>query len=100
VAEPSTTSAPACRAHDRDVAPVIARALLLLVRAVVLLVHDDQAEVRRRREHRRPRADDDVDVAAADAVPLVVPLAVRQAAVLDGHALAERDAEQRRRPPA
>ena len=43
-----------------------------------------------RREHRRARADDDVDVAAADALPLIVALAVREAAVLDGDALAER----------
>ena len=82
------------RAHDRDVAAVVARALLLLVRAVVLLVDDDQAERAQRREHRRPRADDDVDVAAADALPLVVALAVGEAAVLDGDALAERAAER------
>ena len=51
------------RPHHGDVASVIARALLLLVRAVVLLVDDDQAEVgpartprsgcRRRRRRRR-----------------------------------------------
>ena len=56
----------------------------------MLLVDDDQPEARERREHRRPRADDDVDVAAPDAMPLVVALAVGQAAVLDGDALAER----------
>ena len=32
------------RADDRDVAAVVARALVLLVRGVVLLVDDDQAE--------------------------------------------------------
>ena len=53
-----------------------------------------------RREHRRARADDDVDVAAADALPLVVALAVREAAVLDGDAVAERLAEDARPPPA
>ena len=58
------------RAHDRDVAAVIARRLVLFVRAVVLLVDDDQADVLERREDRRPRADDDVDLAAPDAVPL------------------------------
>ena len=61
----------------------------------MLLVDDDQADVLERREHRRARADDDVDVAAADALPLVVALAVGEAAVLDGDALAERLAEQR-----
>ena len=66
----------ALAAHDRHVAAVVARALVLLVRPVVLLVHDDQADALERREHRRPRADDDVDVAAADPLPLVVPLAV------------------------
>ena len=81
------------RPHHRDVAAVVARALLLLVGAVVLLVHDDQPEAPDRREHRRPRADDHVDVAAADAVPLVVALAVRQPAVLDRDAVAEHGAE-------
>ena len=45
---------------------------------------------RKGRKDRRTRADDDVDVAAADAVPLIVALAVGEAAVLDGDALAER----------
>ena len=49
-----------------------------------------------RREHRRPRADDEVHVAAADAVPLIVTLAVGERAVLNRHAIAERAAEQRR----
>ena len=66
----------------------------------MLLVHDDEPDALERREHRRPRADDDVDVAAADAVPLVVALAVGQAAVLDGDALAERVAEDARPRPA
>ena len=87
-------------ANDRDVAAVIARALLLLVRAVVLLVDDDQPERPQRREDRRARADDDVDVAAADALPLVVTLAVGQPAVLDRDAVAERRAEDAPRPPA
>ena len=61
----------------------------------MLLVHDDQADVRQRREDRATRADDDVHVAAADAVPLVVALAVGESAVLDGDALAECGAEDR-----
>ena len=60
----------------------------------MLLVDDDQADLLERREHGRARADDDVDVAAADPLPLVVALAVGEAAVLDGDALAERLAEQ------
>ena len=51
---------------------------------------------RKRGEHRRSRADDDVDVAAPDAVPLIVPFAVGQAAVLDGDPLAKRLAELQR----
>ena len=56
----------------------------------MLLVDDDQADVGERREHRRPRADDDVDVAAADALPLIVALAVGEPAVLNRDAIAER----------
>ena len=82
------------RAHHRHVAAVVARALLLLVRPVVLLVHDDQAEALNGREDRRARADDDVDLRAADAMPLIVALAVGQAAVLDGHAIAEQRPER------
>src|SRR5438067_10540230 len=89
------TGAPA--ADDRDVAPVVARNLLLLVRRVVLLVDDDEADALERRKDGRARADDDVDVAAADALPLIVALAVAEAAVLNGDAVAERRAEERRR---
>src|SRR5207237_1748272 len=89
------TGAPA--ADDRDVAPVVARNLLLLVRRVVLLVDDDEADALERRKDGRARADDDVDVAAADALPLIVALAVAEAAVLNGDAVAERRAEERGR---
>ena len=84
------------RAHDGDVAAVVTRRLFLLVRAVVLLVDDDQTDCAQRREDSRSRADDDVDVAAPDAVPLIVTLAVGEAAVLDGDALAERLPERHR----
>ncbi len=83
-------------AHDRHVAAVIARHFILLVGGVVFLVDDDQPRVLQRREHRRPRADHHVDVAAPDAMPLIVALAVRQPAVLDGHGGAKPRAEQRR----
>jgi len=60
----------------------------------VLLVDDDQADVVQRREHGRTGADDDVDVTAPDALPLVVALTVGEATVLDRDAFAERVAEE------
>ena len=97
VAEPSTTSAPSLRAaHDRHVAPVVARRLLLLERRIVLFVDDDQPEFVERRKHGRARADDDRHLAPADAIPLIGALAVGQAAVLHRHAIAERVAKRRR----
>ena len=52
---PSTTGTPRCaRAPDRDVAPVVAHAVLLLERRVVLLVDDD--ERRAAAAARTPRA--------------------------------------------
>src|SRR5438067_1512799 len=70
-------------ADDGDVASVIARRLVLLVRAVVFLVDDDEAEVLDGREYGRSRADDDRDIAAPNAVPLIVTLTGRQPAVLN-----------------
>jgi hypothetical protein len=46
-------------------------------------------------EHRGTGADDKVDVAAADALPLIVTFAVGEGAVLNGDALAEGAAKQR-----
>ena len=83
-------------AHDGDVATVVARRLLLLVGAVVLLVDDDEPDRAERREHGRSRADDDVDVATTDAVPLVVPLAVGQTAMLNGQPIGKRLTERGR----
>jgi hypothetical protein len=60
----------------------------------VLFVDDDQADALERREDRGAGADDDRDVAAANPLPLVVPLTVGQAAVLDGDAIAKRLPEQ------
>ena len=79
----------ALSAHDRNVAAVVARALLLLVRRVVLLVDHDQTELRDRREDRRPRPHHDVHLAAANALPLIVTFAVRQPAMLDRDAIAK-----------
>ena len=61
----------------------------------MLLVHHDEPQVVQRREHGGSRADDDVDVAAADPLPLIVALAVGQAAVLDRDAVAERFPHER-----
>ena len=79
---------------------MIARGFFLLVRGVVLFVHDDEAGRGERREDRRTRADDDVDVAAADAMPLVVPFAVGEAAVLNRDAAPRSARGMRPRPRA
>ena len=62
----------------------------------MFLVYDDQARILQRREDRRARADHHVDLAAADAMPLIVALAVRQPAVLDRDGGAKPRAEERR----
>ena len=62
----------------------------------MLLVDDDQAQPVDRREDRRAGTHDQVHLAAPDAIPLIVALAVGQAAVLNGHAVAECRAELRR----
>ena len=60
----------------------------------MLFVDDDQAELRQWCENGRARADHHVHLAPADAVPLVVPLAVGQPAVLDRDAAAARRVER------
>ncbi len=62
----------------------------------MLLVHDDQAETAEWSEDGRPRADDDAALSPADALPLIVAFSVRQRAVLDRNAVAERLSEERR----
>ena len=62
----------------------------------MFFVDDDQAEGLDRREDRRASANHDIHFSTSDAVPLVVTLAVRQAAVLNGHPLSERGSEDRR----
>src|SRR5688572_20886936 len=69
------------RAHDRQVAGVVAEAILLLVGRVVLLVDDDEAEPRDRREECRAGADDRPRLAAPDAPPLRPALARPEPAV-------------------
>ena len=60
----------------------------------MLFVNDHEPQPAHGREYGRAGPDDDVHVAATDALPLVVALAVGQPAVLDGDALAEGRAEQ------
>ena len=88
------------RAHDGDIAAVVARRLFLLVRAVVLFVDDDQPDVRERREHGRAGSDDDVDVAAPDPVPLIVALAVREARYAESRRARRTRGETSARQPA
>ena len=62
----------------------------------MLLVDDDEPEVARVGANTAERVPTTTSTSpATDPLPLVVPLAVRQAAVLDGHAVAERLPEQR-----
>ena len=62
----------------------------------MLFVDNHQAEAIERREDCRSRPDDDVDLSPADAVPLIVTLAVRKRAVLNRDAAAEGAAEKSR----
>ena len=55
----------------------------------MLLVDDDQAEVAERREDGGPRADADAGRAGAQPPPLVEALALGEAGMEDGHAVAE-----------
>ncbi|MGC4085399.1 MAG: hypothetical protein QM736_25575 [Vicinamibacterales bacterium] len=65
----------------------------------MLFIDDDQADVAQWSEDGGARAHDHVDIAAANALPLIVTLAVREPTVLDGHALAE-GADGTAPPPA
>ncbi len=80
-----------------DGAGVVTGVALLLVGGVVLLVDDDQAEVVQRREDGRARADADARLAAAQALPFVVALAVGEGRVQDREAVAEPRPEARDR---
>ena len=69
------------RPPDRDVAAVVADAVLLLERRIVLFVDDDEREPGQRREDREPRAQDEVGLARRGRAPVAQPLARRKAAV-------------------
>ena len=84
------------RAHHRQIAPVVADALLLLERGIVLLVDDHHAERPHRREDRRARAERDADLAGAETPPGRQALLRRQPAVQHRHVLAEARPKPRR----
>ena len=73
--------APLPRAPDRDVAAMVANAVLLLERRIVLLVDDDEPEPRQGREDREPRAEDEIGRAARRLAPVAQALARREPAV-------------------
>ena len=60
---------------------MVARRLLLLVSVLVLLIHDHDPKLFHRRKNRRTRADGHARRTAADAMPLVVPLAFAEVRV-------------------
>ena len=86
-------------AHHRDVAPVVARRLILLVSRLVLLIDDDEPEVLHGRENRRARADDDFGLAGRDCQPAVEPLALAEMTVPHHAAVAGRDGLEPRAQP-
>ena len=69
------------RPHDRDIAAVIARSLVLLVRGFMLLVDDDQAQIPDGREDGRAGADDYPRLAGRERQPAVEALAFAEVAV-------------------
>ena len=71
----------ALRAHDRNIAGMIARGLFLLVGMLVFLVHDDQSERVDGCEDGRSRTDHDTRPSLANLVPFVVALSARKMAM-------------------
>ena len=72
-------------AHHREVAGVVTRCLLLLVRVLVFLIDDHETKRLHRGKHRRARADHNPRTALPDLVPLVVPFPRRQVTVQHRH---------------
>ena len=81
------------RPHDGDVARMVTRRFVLLVRRIVLLVYNDEAEIRNRREHRAARSHDHTRLARADAMPFVVALAVGKRGMQHGNLTAKASRE-------
>ncbi len=72
-------------AGDRQVAGVVAQAVLLLERAVVLLVDDDRPGARQRREQRRAGADDDRRASGTGGLPGVEALGIAEPRMQGDH---------------
>ena len=69
------------RAHDRDIAGVIARRFLLFVGSFVFFIDNDESEILQRREHRAARADHDARATGMNLVPFIVAFAFGQMTV-------------------
>ncbi len=77
------------RAHQGEVAGVVARRDLLLVGGVLLFVHHQEPEVGDRGEERRARAEDHTRLPQPHPLPLLLALAGAEPRVQDRQALAE-----------
>ena len=77
------------RAQERDIARVVAEAVVALVGRIMLLVEHDQTGVRNRCEDRRASSDDDGASPLPDLAPLIEALPAGESAVQDGDPLVE-----------
>src|SRR6185503_7414406 len=77
----------ALRAHERHVARVVARRVLLLVGAILFLVDRDQAEIAKRHEDRGARSHDEIERTIRRALPYLRALARAERRMVEGHAL-------------
>ena len=77
-------------AHNRNVSPVVARRLLLLVARLLLLIHDDEAEFVDRGKNRGTSPDDHAGFPVSNAPPFPSALDVAERGVQDGHAFEAR----------
>ena len=83
------------RAHHGDVAPVVARRLLLFVTRVVFLIDNHHSQVREGSEYRRACSQHHFGFAAANSPPFLVALVFGQGAVQKRHLRAEPGQELR-----
>ena len=77
------------RAHNGNVARVIARHFLLLVGVVVLFVHHDESQIGHWREDCRARTYHNVRLAITNALPLFGAFVVAERGVQNGNLVAE-----------
>jgi len=69
------------RTYQRDVARMVAHAVLLLIGSVMFLVDNHQFQVFQWRKYREPRADDDARLARLRQLPVLQALALTEVAV-------------------